>query len=80
MFVDNIVVKEFDGERSYDKFALASALLQVSFNGATCSLLEGQVLDSCDHCQRRYLCRKIDELVKDYTDKTTVVKANFTFE
>lgn len=79
MFVDNAVVKEFEGERRYDKFAIASTLFDVSFKGASCSFSDPQALRSCDVCNLKYLCRKIDEVVEDYTEKTTVVTNSFNF-
>ena len=79
MFVDNQVVKKFEGEERYDKFSIASTLFDVSFKGASCSVIESQVLKSCDGCNLKYLCRKIDEVVEDYADKTTVVTDSFRF-
>ena len=38
MFVDNEVVKEVEGAVVYDKFSLASTMIDVSFKGATCSI------------------------------------------
>jgi hypothetical protein len=34
MFVDNAVVKKFEGEERYDRFSIASTLFDVSFKGA----------------------------------------------
>jgi hypothetical protein len=79
MFVDNSVVKKFEGEDKYDKFAIASTLFDVSFIGAACSLIESQVLNSCECCNLKYMCRRIDEIVEDYTDGTTVVTSSFKF-
>jgi hypothetical protein len=79
MFVDNAVVKKAEGEEVYDKFAIAATLLDVSFKGASCSILESQIVSSCDGCNLKYLCGKIDEVVKDYMEKTTVVTERFSF-
>jgi hypothetical protein len=79
MFVDNAVVKKFEGEEKYDKFSIASTLYDVSFKGASCSLLEAMVLNNCNSCNLRYMCRKVDEIVEDYTKKTTVVSNSFSF-
>jgi hypothetical protein len=79
MFVDNAVVKNFEGEDRYDKFAIASTMFDVSFRGASCSVIESQVLKGCEGCNLKYLCRRIDEIVKEYTDSTTVVTSSFTF-
>jgi hypothetical protein len=79
MFVDNAVVKRFEGEECYDRFSIASTLFDVSFKGASCSVIESQVLKSCEGCNLKYLCRKIDEVVEDYTEKTTVVTNSFSF-
>ena len=79
MFFDNQVVKNFEGEEKYDRYAMASTLLGVSFKGAECSLLEGQVIDSCESCNLKYLCKKVEEVVEDYIEKTTVVTERFSF-
>lgn len=79
MFIDNQVVKNCDGEESYDKFVISAALMNVSFNGASCSLLEARILNSCEGCNLKFLCSKIDEAVKEYIDTTTVVTNKFVF-
>ena len=79
MFVDNAVVKELEGGEAYDKFPIAATLLDVSFKGASCSVLEAQIVKSCEVCNMKYLCGKIDEVVKDYSEKTTVVTESFSF-
>lgn len=79
MFIDNEVVKKFEGEDRYDRFAIASTMFDVSFKGASCSVIEPQVLKSCDGCNLKYLCQKIDEVVEDYVGKTTVVTDSFSF-
>jgi len=40
MFVDNAVVKKIEGEERYDRFAIASTMFDMSFKGATCSVIE----------------------------------------
>jgi hypothetical protein len=80
MFVDNQVVKKIDGEEKYDRFAIASTMLNVSFKGASCSVIESQVLKNCDSCNLKYLCKEIDGVVQDYIEKTTVVTECFSFE
>jgi len=80
MFIDNQVVKNFEGEEKYDKFAIAATILDVSFKGASCSLIESQVVNSCDGCNLKSLCKKVDEVVEEYTEKTTVVTERFIFE
>lgn len=79
MFVDNAVVKEFEGELRYDKFSIASTMFDMSFKGATCSVIESQILKSCDNCNLKPLCKKIDDIIEEYTDKTTVVSDSFNF-
>lgn len=79
MFIDNEIVKRFDEEERYDKHAIASTLYDVSFKGAKCSALELQTLASCDTCTFNALCDRIDEVVQEFTEKTTIVKDSFTF-
>lgn len=80
MFVDNTVTKSFEGEERYDKFAIASTMLDVSFRGASCSVIESKVLKSCEGCNLKYMCRRIDEIMEDYREKTTVVASSFNFQ
>ena len=80
MFVDHEVVKKFDEEERYDKFAIASSLFDVSFKGAACSVIESQVLKDCESCNLKFICNKIDEVLEDYTVKTTIVTDSFNFE
>lgn len=79
MFVDNAVVKEIEGEKRYDKFAIASILYDVSFKGASCSALEAHNISDCEGCELICLCSKIDKIVEEYTEMTTVVRDNFSF-
>ncbi|MBL4937791.1 hypothetical protein JK636_18965 [Clostridium sp. YIM B02515] len=79
MFVDNAVVKKIERGEVFAKFAIAATLPDVSFKGASCSILEAQIVKSCEGCNMRYLCGKIDEAVKDYREKTTVVMERFSF-
>jgi hypothetical protein len=79
MFIDNLVTKKFEGEERYDKFAIASTLFGVSFKGTECSVIEAQVLKSCEGCNLKYMCRRNDEIVRDYREKTTVETSSFTF-
>ena len=80
MFIDNAVVKRVEGEERYDRFAIASTMLDVSFKGAGCSVIEAKVLKNCEGCNLKYLCNKIDEVVQDYIEKTTVVTSSFSFD
>lgn len=79
MFVDNEIVKKIDGEERYDKRSIASILYDISFKGAECSALELQTLDGCGNCSFKVLCEGIDEVVKEFREKTTIVKESFTF-
>lgn len=80
MFVDNAVVKKFEGEDRYDRFAIASTMFDVSFKGATCSVIESKVLKNCEGCNLKFLCKKIDEVVEEYRERTTLVSNSFNFE
>ena len=79
MFVDNQVVKNYEGEEKYDKFALAASLMDLSFKGAACSILETGIVNNCAGCNLKFLCMKIDEVVEEYIEKTTVVTESFNF-
>ena len=56
MFVDNAVVKKFEGEERYDRFAIASTMFDVSFKGAACNVIESNVLKNCEGCNRATRC------------------------
>jgi hypothetical protein len=79
MFIDNAVVKEFEGEKRYDKFSIASTIYDASFKGASCSVIESQVVNNCDECHLKYLCKEIDKVIEEFTEKTTVVTDSFSF-
>ena len=79
MLVDNAVVKEFDGEKRYDKFSIVSTLYDVSFKGASCSVIETQAVNNCNECHLKYLCGEIDKVIEEFTEKTTVVTDSFSF-
>lgn len=55
-------------------------MFDVSFQGSGCSLIESQVLSDCEGCNLKFICRKIDKLIQEYTEKTTVVAANFNLD
>lgn len=79
MYVDNSVVKKFDGKESYDKFSIASTLYDVSLKGARCSLIEAMVLENCESCTLRYMCRKVDEIIEKVNESATIVTKIFNF-
>jgi len=79
MFVDNQVVKNNEGEEIYDKFALAATIMDISFKGSACSILEAGIVNNCAGCNLRFLCKKIDEVVEGYIKNTTVVTESFNF-
>ncbi|MGJ0909503.1 hypothetical protein [Clostridium botulinum] len=79
MFVDNKITKNIEGVEQYDKFALASSLFDISFKGSTCSLLEGQILNNCNSCNLEPICKKVDRIIEEYREDTSVVKEEFNF-
>jgi len=79
MFVDNQVVKSFEGEEKYDKFAIAASLMDVSFEGSSCSILDAGIVNNCEGCNLKFLCGKLEEVVEEYIEKTTVVTESFNF-
>lgn len=79
MFIENALIKKVNGTEYYDKFVIASAIFGASFKGVTCSLLEEKVLNNCQSCNLRYLCENVEELIEDYTDKTTKITDSFNF-
>jgi hypothetical protein len=80
MFVDNALIKEFNGEVKYDKFVIVGAIFEMSFKGAICSLLESNLLSDCESCNLKYICKGIDEIVEEYIERTTVVTNCFRFD
>jgi len=79
MFVDNQVVKNNEGEEMYDRFAIASTLMDLSFRGSSCSILDAGIVNNCEGCNLKFLCRKVEEVVEEYIEKTTVVTESFNF-
>lgn len=79
-FVDNEVVKKIEGADTYDKFAIASTLFDVSFKGSKCSILEAGMINSCRYCNLEPICKLVNELVNNYIDETTAVIEEFNFK
>jgi hypothetical protein len=79
MFVDNEIVKSMECGSVYDKFAFASTMIDVSFRGAACSILEAKVMKDCTTCNLRHMCKKIDATVAEYIKDTTITHENFKF-
>jgi hypothetical protein len=52
-------------EDRYNRFAITLTMFDVSFKGASCSVIESKVLKSCEECNLKFLCKKIDVAVED---------------
>ncbi|MGO5076047.1 hypothetical protein ACTQ4K_19370 [Clostridium sporogenes] len=55
------------------------SLFDISFKGSTCSLLEGQILNNCKSCNLEPICKKVDRIIEEYREDTSVVKEEFNF-
>lgn len=65
----------------FDKKQIALAIRNSTFEDElSCSLLVNGILDKCEGCSFKYICDEIDKVAQDYTNKTTQVVSNFSFE
>lgn len=80
MVKDEIKIKSEEGE-VFDKKQIALAIRNSTFNDElSCSLLDDEILNKCTGCSLKYICDGIDQVVKNYVDKTTKIVNNFEFE
>jgi hypothetical protein len=59
---------------------VAAMLSDLRLRGASCSLKVPNMMADCDDCQLRLICRSVDEIIKKYIERTTVVTEWFTFK
>ena len=80
MIKDEIKINSEEGE-VFDKKQIALAIRNSTFDDKLqCSLLNDGILNKCEGCSLKYICDGIDQVVKDYVDKTTEVVNSFSFE
>jgi len=79
MIKDKITVTA-EGCQSFDKMQLALAIRNSTYeDNLSCSLLENNVLDECEKCNLREICRGIEEIAGSYYKSTTEVVEKFSF-
>jgi len=79
MIKDKITVTA-EGCQSFDKMQLALAIRNSTYgDNLSCSLLENNVLEGCEKCNLREICRGIEEMAEAYYDRTSEVVENFCF-
>ncbi|WP_160680350.1 hypothetical protein [Clostridium sp. C8-1-8] len=80
MFNDCVSINLEEG-KSFDKLKIALAIRDSTYeDGLQCSLLENEVLEHCEGCSLKYICDKVEDIAKDYTEKTTKIISSFNFE
>ena len=79
MIKDEIKIKT-EGEEAYDKKQIALAIRNSTFNDElSCSLLEEGILENCEKCNLKSICKKIDTVSEEYINETTRVVKTFNF-
>ncbi|GKU24060.1 hypothetical protein [Clostridium folliculivorans] len=79
--VNNSLLINSEEGQSLDKLQIALAIKNSTYGQElSCSLLENEVIKDCEGCSLKYICQKLNELVEDYTAKTTKVISSFSFE
>ena len=77
MISNKIKITE-EGE-AYDRLEIALAIRNSTYNDELkCSLVEQNIIKSCDTCSLKFICDGIDWLADDYIKNTTKVVSNFT--
>mgnify|MGYP007025986218 FL=1 len=63
----------------YDRLSIALAIRNSTYNDDfKCSLMEQNIIKSCESCSLKFICDGIDALADDYIKKTTKVVSSFT--
>ena len=63
----------------YDRLSIALAIRNSTYNDELkCSLVEQNIIKSCDICSLKFICDGIDAFSDDYIKKTTKVFSSFT--
>ena len=63
----------------YDRLSIALAIRNSTYNDdLKCSLMEQNIIKSCESCSLKFICDGIDALADDYIKKTTKVVSSFT--
>lgn len=65
---------------SYDKKEIALAIRNSTLDDEmNCSLLNNDIISSCKNCNLKSICDKIDRIIDEYLDETTIVIDEFRF-
>jgi len=79
--IKNEIKMVAEGNESFDKKQIALAIKNSTLDDELgCSLLEEGIIKDCQGCSLKCICDGIDEIVKDYLEKTTKVISSFKFE
>ncbi|MBL4933038.1 hypothetical protein [Clostridium paridis] len=79
MIEDRITVIS-EGNQSFDKMQIALAIKNSTYeDNLSCSLLENNIVDGCEGCNLKKICSGIEEISKEYYDRTTGVVGTFSF-
>jgi len=79
MIKDKITVTA-EGSQSFDKMQVALAIRNSTYeDNLSCSLLENNVLEGCERCNLRDICRGIEEIAESYYESTAEVLEKFSF-
>ncbi|MGG7177185.1 hypothetical protein ACQPU1_06325 [Clostridium paraputrificum] len=74
------IKKESDEREVFDKKQIALAIRNSTFEDElSCSLLEDQVINNCDACSLKDICKGIDRVADEYIDSTTEIVSSFDF-
>ncbi|MBW6411691.1 hypothetical protein [Clostridium weizhouense] len=76
MFIDEKVIKENNGAKVIDKFAMNQVILKAGFVGAQCSA-EKLGIQKCENCEMESLCEEMDNIYDAVKTSTVVVKKVF---
>lgn len=80
MIKDRITVSSKEEGQSFDKLQIALAIKNSTYDDElSCSLLENGVIKECSSCNLKEICEGIEEVSKDYYDRTTKVVGTFNF-
>lgn len=80
MIKEKAMVPNDEGQ-NFDKMHIALAIKNSTFNeGLSCSLLDDNIIDSCNVCNLECICEELEVIAKEYVHNTRTVINTFKFQ
>ncbi len=78
--IKNKITVAYDESQSFDKMQIALAIRNSTYeDNLDCPLLVNNIISSCEGCNLKFICEKIDDVAEEYLESTTKIISNFSF-